>query len=212
MPGCDVRHCRLRHFPYDYHVLERPVVLHTQRGVRKVMSDLTLVRRVMDHVLIEDLGPVLGLFGDEVALTVLRPGSGSGSFEQLSGKQAVCDYFARLGGIVTFWQMRFFDQQNHVLVLGQERYTTTRGMESATDFAMVWQIRDGVITELLIVEDLTILLAGRAGTFVPVSGTASGLKPTGYLGPLHLTRSAPRPNFQAFNFPHPTTQRISAAH
>jgi ketosteroid isomerase-like protein len=146
------------------------------------MNDLTLVRRVMDHVVIEDLGPVLGLFGDEVALTVLRPGSGSGSFEQLSGKQAVCDYFARLGGIVTFWQVRFFEQENQVLVLGQERYATTGGIESATDFALVCQIREGVITELLIVEDLTLLLAGRTGRLLQVSCTGSGLKPTVYLG------------------------------
>jgi hypothetical protein len=147
------------------------------------MSDLTLVQRVMDHVLIQDLEPVLGLFGHQVALTVLRPGSGTGSFEQLSGKQAICDYFARLGGIVTFWQLRFFDQDNHVLVLGRERYTTTRGIESATDFAVVCQIRQGVIAEILIVEDLTLLLAGRAGTLLPVSGAASGLKPTVYLAP-----------------------------
>jgi hypothetical protein len=149
------------------------------------MSDLMLVRRVMDHVLIEDLEPVLDLLSDEVAVNVLRPGGGPGSFEQLSGKQAIHHYFERLGGIVTFWRLRFFDQESHVLVLGQERYTTTGGMESATDFALVFQIREGVITELLIVEDLTLLLAGRAGTLLPVSGTASGLNPTVYLAPAH---------------------------
>jgi ketosteroid isomerase-like protein len=149
------------------------------------MSDLTLVRRVMDHVLIENLEPVLGLFSDEVALTVIRPGGGFGSFEQLSGKQAIYDYFERLAGIVTFWQVRFFDQVSHVLVLGQERYTTTRGMESATDFALVCHTREGVITELLMVEDLTVLLSGRTGGLLPVRRTASGLKPTVYLAPTH---------------------------
>lgn len=149
------------------------------------MSDLTLVRRVMDHVLLEDLEPVLGLFADQVDLTVLRPGSGTGSFERLTGKQAICDYFVRLGGIVTFWQLRFFEQEKHVLVLGQERYTTTGGMESASDFALICQIRAGLIAEILIAEDLTLVLGGRAGTLLPVSGTASKLKPTVYPGASH---------------------------
>jgi ketosteroid isomerase-like protein len=125
------------------------------------MNDLTLVRHVMDHVVSEDLDSVLDLVAQDVSLTVLRPGVGPGTFEQRSGKEAFFEYFAVLGGIVRFWQLRFFDQERRVLVLGQERYMTTVGIESATEFALVCQVRNGGIAEILIVEDLTLLLAGR---------------------------------------------------
>jgi hypothetical protein len=86
-----------------------------------------------------------------------------------------------LGGIVSFWQVRVFEG-DQVLALGNERYRTTGGIESETDFALVWDVSDGLITHLLVVEDLTLVLGGgRAWKPLPEAAPRIPLRPTLYL-------------------------------
>jgi hypothetical protein len=127
------------------------------------MSDLAVVQQMMDRVSRNDLERALDLLGEDVTLTVLRPGHDSDGFQQLAGKEAVRAYFVDLAGIVSFWQLRFFNQESRILVLGRERFTTGGGLEAATDFALVCQLRGELVSEILLVEDLTMVLSGEAG-------------------------------------------------
>lgn len=122
------------------------------------MNNIAVVKSVVDRILVEDLEPVLDLFAEEVVFKVAIPGEMPICFED-SGKQALIDYFKALGGIVTFWQVEFFARGDHVVVLGNESYTVSNCRVTArSDFALVFDVRDGLIARFLVVEDLPSFL------------------------------------------------------
>jgi ketosteroid isomerase-like protein len=119
------------------------------------MDNIAVAKRVVDRILLAtDLDPVLHLLDDDLSFEVAPPDVLPICFGD-SGKQAMIDYFSALGGIVTFWQVEYFAQRDQVIAVGRERFTMEHTRISAdSDFALVFDIHDGLITRLLVVEGL----------------------------------------------------------
>ena len=122
------------------------------------MDNKAVVKRLMDRILLADgLDPVLPLLADDLSFKVAVPGSMPICFGD--GKQGIVDYFQALGGIVTFWQVDYLAQGEQVIAVGRERFTMedTR-LTADSEFALVFDVRDGLISRVLVVEDLTAFL------------------------------------------------------
>jgi ketosteroid isomerase-like protein len=86
----------------------------------------------------------------------VTPPEGQPTTPERRGKQAVVDYFASLGDIVTFWQVRCFGDGERVVAVGAESFTIPRyGITLGGEFALLLHICDEVITRFLIIEDLS---------------------------------------------------------
>jgi ketosteroid isomerase-like protein len=117
-------------------------------------ADLTAVRHAVDRLLAGELEPLLGLLADDVQLEV-ADGGDAVELARDSGQQAVADYFAALGGITAFWQLDYTAAGEQVIAWGKERFTIeVCELEAACDFALVFDLEDGAIARLLVVEDL----------------------------------------------------------
>ncbi|HEV7364226.1 MAG TPA: nuclear transport factor 2 family protein [Gemmatimonadales bacterium] len=123
------------------------------------MDKTAIVRRLVDRILLAaELDPVLHLLADDLSFKVAIPGAMPICFAD-SGKQGVVDYFTALGGIVTFWQVKYFAEGEQVIAVGRERFTVeTCELTADSDFALVFDVHDGLITRLLVVEDLSSFL------------------------------------------------------
>jgi ketosteroid isomerase-like protein len=124
------------------------------------MSNIAVVQRLMDRILVEDVDRALSLLSEHVELMVLPSPSSSASAEIRRGRQAVGDYFGALGGIVTFWQLRFVVNGDQILVPGKERYVTQCGLESESDFVLACEVRGGYVSRIVVVEDVAATLGG----------------------------------------------------
>jgi hypothetical protein len=124
--------------------------------MRTDMDNTALVKQLVDRILLaDDLDPVLHLLADDLSFKVAVPGAMPICFAD-EGKQGVVDYFNALGGIVTFWRVEYFAQGEHVIAVGKERFSMDNSALTAdSDFALVFDVHDGLITRLLVVEDLT---------------------------------------------------------
>jgi hypothetical protein len=122
------------------------------------MNKISVVERLVDRILVQDLERAMELVAEDVELSVLPPEPAAGPPETQRGKQALGDYFRALGGIVTFWQVRVVADGDQVLVLGKESYVTTTGLESDTEFMLDCQVEEGLVNRLLVVENVAISL------------------------------------------------------
>ena len=126
------------------------------------MTDTTALRRAVDRMLFGDLNPMLDLLADDVEFCV-AVGGDTPICVDASGKQPVVDYFTALGGLVTFWQLDYTARGDQLIAWGKEHFTIeTCGIEGGCEFAMVFDVADGLITRLLVVEDLPAFI--RAGS------------------------------------------------
>jgi hypothetical protein len=118
------------------------------------VNDMTTVKRAVDRILAGDLEPMLHLLADDVVFEAAIGGEMSISLED-SGKQPVMDYFRALGGIVAFWQIDYSERGDHLIAWGKESFTVENCLiQAGSEFALVFQLRDGLITRFLVVEDL----------------------------------------------------------
>jgi hypothetical protein len=140
------------------------------------MSKTTAVRRAVDRILLGDLEPMLGLLAEDLTFCVAIGGDTPICLED-SGKQPVVDYFTVLGGLVTFWQMDYTVRGDQLIAWGKESFTIENcGIEGGCEFALVFDISDGLITRFLVVEDLPSFI--RSGLRVErASSTAPELLP-----------------------------------
>jgi ketosteroid isomerase-like protein len=119
------------------------------------MDDMIAVRRAVDRLLGGDLGPMLDLLAEDVEFEVAG-GEDSPERRKVSGKQAVADHFTTLGELVAFWQIDYGAVDGQVIAWGKESFTVEHcGLEGACEFALVFELSQGVITRLLVIEDLT---------------------------------------------------------
>jgi uncharacterized protein (TIGR02246 family) len=82
----------------------------------------------------------------------------SGEFR---GKQAVADYFARLDQVAVFHQERpqqYIADGDRVVVLGDDSFEIrANGTTAHSEYATIVDYRDGLITSILIIQDLTAI-------------------------------------------------------
>jgi ketosteroid isomerase-like protein len=150
------------------------------------LENTTAVRGAVDQLLAGNLGPLLALLAEDVELEVADGEDLAGNHTD-SGPAAVAEYFTGLGGLPAFWQMDYTAAGEQVIAWGTERFTVDGcGLEGACEFALVFEIADGAITRLLVVEDLRAFV--RATASRPAS-VAVGLGDSpGRLGPVHGRR------------------------
>ena len=118
------------------------------------VDDITAVRRAVDRLLGGSAEELLDLLADEVELDVTGVGR-TGSHPRDSGKQAVADYFAALGGLVAFWQLEYSARGRKVIARGTETFTIEHlGLKGAREFALVFELSGKVVTHLQVIEDL----------------------------------------------------------
>jgi ketosteroid isomerase-like protein len=119
------------------------------------MDNVTAVRRAVDRLLGGDLGHMLDLLAEDVEFEVAGGGT-SPEYRTDSGKQAVADHFTTLGELVAFWQIDYGAVDGQVIAWGKESFTVEHcGLEGACEFALVFQLAQGLITRFLVIEDLT---------------------------------------------------------
>jgi len=151
------------------------------------MENTTAVRTAVDQLLAGNPGPLLDLLADDVELEVADGGDPAGNHTD-SGRAAVAGYFTGLGGLPAFWQMDYTAAGEQVIAWGTERFTLDGcGLEGACEFALVFEMDDGAISRLLVVEDLR--------SFVPATASAPSPRlpvhigdPPRRLGPVHGRR------------------------
>jgi ketosteroid isomerase-like protein len=124
------------------------------------MNDMTAVRRAVDRMLAGALGPMLDLLAEDVQFVVASGGDVPERRED-RGKQLVVDYFTALGGLVAFWQMDYTATAEQVIAWGKESFTVEHcGLEGGCEFALVFDISEGMITRFQVVEDLASFIRG----------------------------------------------------
>jgi ketosteroid isomerase-like protein len=118
------------------------------------VDNLALVRGILDRMLPSgDLRPLLDGLADDVVLTVATPDDGPDTYHG-AGKAAVLDYFGNLVDLFAFWRVTYSSRGARVLVRGEERFTLQpSGLEAHGEFALLFDLRDGLITRFLVVED-----------------------------------------------------------
>ena len=71
------------------------------------------------------------------------------------GKAAVAEYFTALGALPAFWQIDYGTADGQVIAWGKESFTLQgSGLEGGCEFAIVFDLSDGRIVRLLMIEDL----------------------------------------------------------
>jgi ketosteroid isomerase-like protein len=120
----------------------------------EVTDNLALVRSILDRMLASgDIQPLMDGLSEDVVFTVAAPHGGHEP-SQGAGKTAVLDYFAALGDLVTFWRVQYSWGDARVVVRVEESFTIEPGgLAAACELAVLFELRDGLITRLLVVED-----------------------------------------------------------
>jgi ketosteroid isomerase-like protein len=120
------------------------------------VDNLTIVQDILGPMLRSaDLQPLRDHLADDATLTVAGPeGAGGPDTEQEQGKAAVLDYFASLGDLLMFWRVRYSWSGGRVVVHVEESFIIEPGgLAAQSELALVVGLRDGRITQLLVVED-----------------------------------------------------------
>jgi ketosteroid isomerase-like protein len=122
-------------------------------------DNLALVKGILDRMLPSgDLRPLLDGLADDVVFTVATTPDDGPDTCQVAGKAAVLDYFVNLGDLIAFWRVTCSSSGTRVLVRGEESFTLQPGgLEAHGEFALLFDLSDGVITRLLVVEDPSVL-------------------------------------------------------
>jgi hypothetical protein len=124
------------------------------------MNDIAPLRQAVDQLLEGRLEPLLALVAEEVEFEVDVGGDGTGSSSG-SGPQAVVDYFAALGALPAFWQIDYGVVAGQVIVWGRESFTIQGcGLEGECEFALVFDLAEGRIVRLVVIEDLASFVRG----------------------------------------------------
>jgi hypothetical protein len=130
------------------------------------MNDAAAVRSAVDRLLLGDLEPIRSRLARDVSFCVAVGGDTPICLED-SGEQPVVDYFTALGGVVTFWQLDYTARGDQLIAWGKESFTIENcEIEGGCEFALVFDVAAGLITRLLVVEDLP--------SFIRAAGSLQG--------------------------------------
>ena len=123
------------------------------------MNSMIALRGAVDRLLEGSSGLLLDLLADDVEFEVVTGGNAPSSSTEW-GKPPVAGYFARLGGLVAFWQMDYTANGEQVIAWGKESFTVEHiEVEGGCEFALVFDVRRGVISRLLVIEDLPAFMS-----------------------------------------------------
>ena len=122
------------------------------------MDELTAVKGAVDGLMSGALAPLIELLAKDMEFEVASGGDAP-ECRKHSGQQAAADYFDGLGDLPAFWRMDEYSANGgRVIAWGDESFTLEGcGLEGATEFALVFDLRQGRVTRLLVVEDLSFL-------------------------------------------------------
>jgi ketosteroid isomerase-like protein len=135
------------------------------------MNEIAPLRQAVDQLLGGRLEPLLELLAEEVEFEVDDSGDGPGSWGG-SGRQAVVDYFTALGALPAFWQIDYGAVAGQVIVWGKESFTIQGcGLEGECEFALVFDLADGRVARLAVIEDLVSFV--RSGGRLPSRDAAA---------------------------------------
>jgi hypothetical protein len=124
------------------------------------MNDMTALRQAVDQLLGGRLGPLLAILAEDVEFEVAGGGGVPGSWLG-SGTQAVVDYFTALGALTAFWQIDYGAADGQVIAWGKESFRIQgSGLEGECEFALVFDLSNGRIVRLLVIEDLPSFVRG----------------------------------------------------
>jgi ketosteroid isomerase-like protein len=135
------------------------------------------VRQAVSSLIEEDIEPLLNLLADNVEFKVVGGGDEPAVVTDY-GQQAVADYFTTLGGFVAFWQVDYTAGTRQVIAWGKESFTVDgTDLEGGCEFAMVFELADGMVTRLVMVEDLRVW-ARPAGEPIEAARWWAGRRPS----------------------------------
>jgi ketosteroid isomerase-like protein len=124
------------------------------------MNDMAPLRQAVDQLLGGRLEPLLELVAEDVEFEVDVSEDGPGSWSG-SGRQAVVDYFKALGELPAFWQIDYGAVAGQVIVWGRESFTIQGcRLEGEREFALVFDLVDGRVVRLVVIEDLVSFVLG----------------------------------------------------
>jgi ketosteroid isomerase-like protein len=111
----------------------------------------------VDRLVAGALAPLYELLAEDVEFEVASGGDAPGCRKD-SGRQAVVDYFDGLGDLPAFWRMEYSANGERVIAWGDESFTV-KGceLEGGAEFALVFDLRQGRATRLLVIEDLSFI-------------------------------------------------------
>jgi ketosteroid isomerase-like protein len=119
------------------------------------MNNAALIQRILQQAFTtQDFSALAEHLADDVAFEVTPPGGHTTA--ETRGKDAVLGYFTGLGDIVSFWRVHCYGDGERVVALGAESFTIPRyGVTLGSEFALLLQVCDGLITRFLIIENLS---------------------------------------------------------
>jgi ketosteroid isomerase-like protein len=106
--------------------------------------------------------PLLDHLADDVTFRVTIP-EGTPISGEFRGKAAVTEHFTRLPDLLEFTQeapMEFLGDGDRVVVLGRESFEIKKNgrLVSGSDYADVLDFKDGLITNFLVIQDLSAVV------------------------------------------------------
>jgi hypothetical protein len=149
------------------------------------IDEVTAVRQAVNRLIGGDIEPLLNLLPDNVEFEVVG-GEDESTVVTDWGQQAVADYFTAIGGCVAFWQVDYTAANQQVIAWGTESFTIGgTDLEGSSEFALVFELSDGLIARLVMLEDL------RGWSGVSALEARSAARPTSSPPPRPAAPSSP---------------------
>jgi len=144
--------------------------------------DTTTLQTTLKHVVeTSDFEPLFAYLADDVVFKVTIP-EGTPISGEFRGKQAVIDYFTRIGEIAEFRQekpLEVLTAGNRIVFRGDDSFTVKKtGRIARSEYAIVFDLRDGLIARFVIIQDLSAFVDAYRDTGGPPD-RGSGPAPTG---------------------------------
>lgn len=157
-----------------------------------VIDNVAHVRSLLDPMLeMADVRLLLDQVPEDVRFAVRAPGRDPDP-TPAAGKAAIADYFESLGDLLRFWRAAYASSDGCVVARIEESYLLQpAGLTVRSELVLVFELSEGVITGLLVIEDPAPAATASANARTPAGRTGPVL-PTGRSAANSGSRAAPR--------------------